>query len=181
MEHIRSHTKLSLERLKECLLYEPETGVFTWLVSHGTAKAGAFAGGVHKPTGYRLIRVDGIKYRTARLAWLYMKHAWPNGEVDHKDLDNTNDRWVNLRDATTSQNTANRILPPNAAGHKGVRRHGSGWQARITKDKKVISLGVFSTAALAADAYEKAAINLFGEFARTWPMADVSDRERRAG
>lgn len=165
MEHIRRHTKLTFARLKECLFFAPESGVFTWLISQGTVKAGSVAGGIHKPTGYRLIRIDRIKYRCGRLAWLYMTGKWPKNEVDHEDRNNSNDVWSNLRDATSSQNTANRITPPNAIGFKGVRRRRTGFQARITKEGKAINIGVFPSAELAAGAYEKRAKELFGEFA----------------
>jgi len=68
---------LTVERLREVLDYDPETGIFTWRfrqrASRGwnTRYAHKEAGCVARyPNGdYRIIRVDAISYGAARLAW----------------------------------------------------------------------------------------------------------------
>lgn len=73
----------------------------------------------------------------ARLAWLYMTGEWPAGEVDHKDLDATNDKWGNLRAATPFENQQNRrIRPDNSTGEKCIRKvaNSTRWAVRTTKD-----------------------------------------------
>ena len=96
---------LSHERLKEVLEYDPGTGISTWLVDRtGTARAGARAGCIHKSSGYRVIRIDGKLYREHRVIFFWMTGKWPDKEVDHRDLDKSNNRWHNLREATRSQN-----------------------------------------------------------------------------
>lgn len=90
---------------------------------------------------------------------------------EHKDLDGTNHQRSNLRLATRSQNGANRNKPKNnTTGYKGVKkleyRGRVTWQARITVEGQAITIGTYDTIEKAADAYDKAAIKHFGEFAR---------------
>jgi hypothetical protein len=50
---------LSAERLRELLHYAPETGLFYWRVSRGSAGAGTQAG-KRRSGGYVVIRIDGL-------------------------------------------------------------------------------------------------------------------------
>lgn len=90
-------------------------------------------------------------------------------EVDHINGDGLDNRKCNLRLATRAQNAYNtRPMPHNKSGYKGVSRHPDGpWTARIRCQLKSIdrSLGFFPTPEAAAHAYDKAALELFGEFA----------------
>jgi phosphotransferase system IIB component len=105
------------------------------------------------------------------LIWLLMTGSWPIGEVDHQNLDSLDNSWANLRLATHQQNTVNR--PPradNKLGLKGVKRRKNRFIARITVDYREIYLGIFDNADDAAAAYDKAARNHHGEFARVNSM-----------
>ena len=90
----------------------------------------------------------------------------PQGmQVDHingKKLDN---RRENLRLATQSENQANSSARIGIYGLKGVQPHRRKWQARIQKNKKRIYIGLYDTKEEAGLAYNKKAIELFGEFA----------------
>lgn len=92
--------------------------------------------------------------------------------VDHKDGDGLNNRRSNLRFATKSQNQFNkRINKNNSSGYKGVRFASwaggeNKWRASIFTDGKHKSLGYFLTPEMAAAAYDEAAIEIFGKFAR---------------
>lgn len=89
-----------------------------------------------------------------------------NEEVDHIDRNSLNNQRSNLRLATRSQNNANRGVS-NSTGYKGVRRAGQNrWQAVISVNGKLKALGRFSTPEAAHEAYKKAALEMFGEFAR---------------
>lgn len=88
-------------------------------------------------------------------------------QVDHIDMNGLNNTRANLRLATMSQNQANaKAHSHNQLGVKGVRKLGNKYSARITVKGKEIQLGRFDTVELASEAYRKAALEHFGEFAR---------------
>jgi hypothetical protein len=157
---------LTQERLKELLKYDPETGLFYWLVDRYRVKRGDRAGSVSPRHRYRIIRLDQRNYAEHRLAWFYMNGEWPPAEIDHADLDRQNNRWSNLRSATSSQNKANR--QSRGAYPKGVCFHkASGlFSSRVHSGGKQISLGYFKTPELAHQAYCDAAPKYHGKFAR---------------
>lgn len=98
---------LTAEKLRHILHYDPETGVFTWMVSpRRRTKVGDEAGN-RDYHGYVNITHEGTRYRAHRLAWLYMTGEWPADLVDHKDQNRSNNRWLNLRPATKAQNGQN--------------------------------------------------------------------------
>lgn len=89
--------------------------------------------------------------------------------IDHRDGNGLNNRLSNLRPATRAQNAWNSRTPVrNTSGFKGVVFHrASGrWAAQIQVNHKPYRLGVFDTREDAAIAYNAAAIQHFGEFAR---------------
>jgi hypothetical protein len=157
---------LTLSRLRSLLSYDPETGHFTRLVTRAkNAVAGDIAGTPHN-CGYVMICVDRRPYLAHRLAVFYVTGAWPR-EVDHIDMNKSNNRWINLRVATRSQNRANtRARADNTHGCKGVTRQKKRWRPQIMVDGKRIQLGLFIRKEDAAKAYLLAAQKYFGEFAR---------------
>lgn len=93
--------------------------------------------------------------------------GWP--ETDHRNGDGLDNRRVNLRCATRTQNNANsRLRSDNTSGFKGVlwNRQRRRWYARITIDGRQRHLGSFGDPGEAARAYDAAAREVFGEFAR---------------
>lgn len=89
--------------------------------------------------------------------------------VDHADNNPLNNRRVNLRLATVSQNAQNRKKPTNGTSeYKGVTWHKrcAKWQAAIKKDGKNYYLGLYADPYEAHLAYQEAAKEFFGEFAR---------------
>ena len=162
---------ITQERLKELLHYNPETGVFTrnWTMGR-KARVGSIAGSVRKD-GYRQIQINKIKYLSHRLAWLYMTGSWPKEDIDHINRVKDDNRWENLREASPSQNQANRkININNSSGLKGVQYRKDNtknpWQASIECNGKSIYLGYFRTPEEAYLSYCLAALVLFGKFAR---------------
>lgn len=162
---------LTAERLRRIVKYDPETGSFEWLMSLSFRRPLGSECGEIKASGYRLIGIDGRRYRAHRLAWLYMKGHWPSLQIDHRNGVRSDNRWANLREATQAQNSAN-MMRSSKFGMKGVNRYENAvtgtvrYRAHITANGKSIYLGSFKTSAEAADAYRLAAIKYFGEFAR---------------
>lgn len=157
---------LTLERLKELLSYDPDTGIWTWRVARSNCHPGDVV--ASKTTaGYIQVMIDRKNYTGHRLAWFYMTGEWPIRKIDHKDCDRSNNRWENLRLADDTENRRNvKRSRNNTTGFKGVSRIRSKFKAVIWKNYKPIHLGHFSTAEEAHQAYAKAAAELFGEFAR---------------
>jgi hypothetical protein len=97
--------------------------------------------------------------------------------VDHKNGDGLDNRRGNIRFATQSQNTANtqRFRKGCSSQFKGVgwiksRRK---WLAYIRKDGQFKYLGRYRDEIEAARGYDKAATEMFGEFAYTNRMAGL--------
>jgi hypothetical protein len=144
------------------LHYEPLTGVFHW---RGGQRKGKRAGTKHA-RGYRQIRLNGWLYMEHQLAWLMAYGDWP-AMLDHKNLDKSDNRLENLRLATLGQNRANITAQKNnKLGVKGVRRDSGGWVARIRRNGKLIHLGTYRSIDEASKAYYRAAVGIYGEFAR---------------
>ena len=151
--------QLTLEHLKSILCYNPETGEWIWInpPNHNTRLLGKRAGNC-RPDGYRLIRIRGRAYYSSRLAWFYMTGDWPKKEIDHKDRDPSNDRWENLREASSSENKFNRTY----SNIRGVYASGNKWWAMVGRDNY---LGMFDTLEEAVIARDEEAKRLGGNFA----------------
>jgi len=86
--------------------------------------------------------------------------------VDHRDHNGLNNQRSNLRVATSAQNNANqRRRSDNSTGYKGVSLDRGRYRAYINLDGQFIHLGTYDDSRQAARAYDKAARELFGEFA----------------
>lgn len=136
---------ITQERLRQVLHYNRSTGTFTWRVwILGTSGVRGVAGTLSN--GYRCIHIDGRTYRAGRLAWLYVKGKWPSPEVDHKNRNKLDDRFVNLRESSRLLNVLNR-------NYAGVTQRGKRWRAQIQRDGVKHSLGNYDTREEAAAVY----------------------------
>lgn len=167
----KSNPLPSVAELNDLLDYDPETGLFTWKKSRGHVRAGSIAGHVHS-RGYVVIKINRMRYVAHRLAYKMCYGSNPVNQVDHIDCNKSNNRIANLRDATPSQNHANtRVRKKTPSGIKGVymtsNREKFPWKACIKINKKSTYLGSYKTKEEAGLAYEKAAKEHYGEFART--------------
>jgi hypothetical protein len=87
--------------------------------------------------------------------------------VDHINHDKLDNRKINLRICTQSENMANMNKISGASKFKGVffTRNSKKPYAKICYNYKQIHLGTFDTELEAAQAYNTKALELFGEFA----------------
>ncbi len=156
---------ISLDRLKELLTYNPESGEFrnnTFRSSR--AKPGDIAGCRHN-AGYWKIRLDRHYILAHRLAWFYVFWEWPD-EIDHINGDRSDNRIANLRPATHSQNMSNKKChKTNMTGLRGVSKRGDKYRASVKVNRKRIYLGSFDTAEAAHGAYLEGLTKHHGEFA----------------
>ena len=154
--------------LRTFIFYDLATGDFFWRKNHYRAKMGQLAG-FRRKDGYLLITINQQTYRAHRLAWLYVYGEHPKGEIDHINGDPSDNRIVNLRVATRSQNTANIRKKCNSGNKlKGVTpaRDGVRYKAQIRINGKNTYLGTYSNEEEAHAAYMLAARAEFGAFAR---------------
>ena len=149
--------------------YDPDTGYFFWKISPKYDvfvgdRAGNFDG------KYWRLAYKQKNYKASRVAWLMVTGSWPESQIDHINGNKTDDRFKNLRSATNAQNCRNRSRRDNKLGTKGVWRSAKRCKYEFTSsiqiDGKRIYLGTFSTIHEAKLAYDKAAKQVHGEFAR---------------
>lgn len=155
------------QRLRELFSYDPNEGKLR-LLGPRKAKAAGEIAGFDNGNGYFIVTVDGRGYLEHRLVWLMVHGTMPEF-IDHKNLSRSDNRLANLRASTRSENAANaRTRPHNKLGIKGVYyRQGRGYEVSLTKDRKTIHIGRFSTPQEAKAAYDAAAQRFHGDFARS--------------
>lgn len=170
------------EQLRELLRYEPDTGKFYWrarpldmfsssrICNAWNAKHCGKEALIVENQGYRKGRIFGTDYMAHRVAWAIYHGSWPKAHIDHADGIRSNNRIINLRDATRSQNLSNRgAQSNNKSGHKGVHwcNRSKKWIAKLMSDGVAIYIGSYECPEIAAAAYACAAGKHHGEFART--------------
>jgi len=154
--------------LRSILYYDPEDGWFYNRVRRGPAGGDiGEAAGHYDKDGYVIIQIKGKKYKAHRLAYMYMTGEWPEDEIDHKDGVPWNNAWLNLRDATHSDNMCNADRPLGDSGFRGVKFDPATrtWRARIGYGYQRQYIGAYSTAEEASIAYLASAGTVHGEFA----------------
>jgi len=142
MEALMANVKtieLTYEQVSEKLVYDPDTGVFTWKVDASrSVKAGSTAGclkGVRtsRKTGkqgrYLYIRINDYEVPAARIAWLLTHKKWPDFNVLFADGDSSNLRLENLKEGMfktvkvfANGKKVNR-MSTDAMRHYGLKRY----------------------------------------------------------
>jgi hypothetical protein len=163
-----------VERLRECLSYDADTGELRWKV-HPSAHVsiGDIAGCIdHR--GYRFVRLDRRLLLAHRIAWALHYGAWPEGDIDHQNMNKSDNRIINLRLAPRSSNNANsssrshKGLPKGCYQLKGRQR----WYSQIKVSNNVKRLGTFTTAEEAAAAFRREHAQVHGDFSRCEARVD---------
>ncbi len=113
MTHIRLPTR---DELSALFNYDPETGALTWKerepVSrankiHNVRDAGHQVGAIDS-WGHRQVRVKGRLTAVHRIIWKMMTGDDPQEQIDHINGKPDDNRWGNLREASSQQNGWNR-------------------------------------------------------------------------
>jgi len=155
---------ITQERLKEILSYNSDTGIFTNRITRGpSAISGSVAGSVN-PSGYILIQIDRKSYKAHRLAWMFTHGKFPLANIDHINGVRIDNRIVNLRSASHSENLKNqKIRATNSSGVTGIYWNNAKrkWRAYIKDLGKQVHLGLFDDKFEAICA-RKSAENKFG-------------------
>lgn len=123
------------------------------------------------PKGYALLSVyDKERKNTKQLITMHrlIMFAKKGDEIDHINGDKLDNRKGNLRFVTRSQNLMNRKKFAGSSIYKGVSYHKGNkkWQVWISAGGKAKFLGHFDNERYAAYAYDIAAKDVFGEYAR---------------
>ena len=152
---------LTQARVKEYFNYEPETGnlivrlrpqsEFSPARYSSHLKRVGHTAGFIDGFGYRRVFVEGKKRIAHKIIWLLVHGDWveyPDFEIDHINGDRSDNRIVNLRKATKTQNQRNsgqRIS--NTSGVHGVnwKAGADRWVARIWNGPRHVYLGQFQT------------------------------------
>jgi hypothetical protein len=136
-------------RLRELFTYRKD-GFLVRKQNSSTAKAGDITNSLHKSTGYYRVSADGTIYDVHRLIYIYHFGAIPKKlEIDHINRTRNDNRIENLRLVTSSQNKCN---VDNQKGYYFSKPEQK-FRARISVDKKRISLGLYDTEEEAEKAY----------------------------
>jgi hypothetical protein len=100
-----------------------------WNARHAGQEAFTTIGG----HGYRSGRLQGHGLLLHRVAFVLMTGDWPKALVDHIDGDRLNNRWNNLREASSAQNVRNRRGFSRTSPYVGVcwNKALQGYMARV--------------------------------------------------
>lgn len=164
--------EIPIEFLKNLFSYCPLTGILSHKQGAGGAKAGDEAGSRTKQ-GYRAVKISWngkrLQIMTHIVGWAIHYGVWPIGEVDHENTLRDNNWIGNLRDATRTQNLANRkkvgVLPKGVTFDKNKKSKPYKAQIKVGGGKNKY-LGHFDCPNIAHQAYMTHAIFLHGDFAR---------------
>ena len=163
MKRAPMKTDLTVEYARKLFGYDPATGDLLHYARAHVAE-GTKAGSVNK-VGYVIVKVHQKSYVAHRIIWLIVTGQWPEAEIDHINNNKADNRWINLRPATHSQNKANsnalRQGLKGAYKPKGMTK----WRAIIRVSGRNKHLGYFDDEQDAHLAYLSAARAVFGEFA----------------
>lgn len=155
------------EELHRLFNYYPETGIVTWRYSKYKSLINKRAGSNTK-RGYRNINYNKQHYREHRIIWVWMSGFDPcDLEVDHVNRIPDDNRWINLRLASRSQNVANSdIRSTNKSGYRGVyyNKKKRKYDARIIYNNQLIFLGNFDDPKEAYSNYRKKSKELYGDY-----------------
>ena len=170
----------SQEYLKECFDYNPETGILMWkqrpqhhystdtnFIGSNKRFLNKVAGTLNKNMGYLSVKVQDSNFRVHRIIWKLVTGNEPLYEIDHINNIRDDNRFINLREATSSENGRNRLMrSDNTSGVKGVcwDKESGKWLAQIWYDNKNMKVGRHRTIEQAEEAIRLKRIELYTDY-----------------
>lgn len=117
----RDYRSLTHAEVVAAVSYCTESGEFRWRQDHGKYAAGTRAER-KAAKGYLGVTINGAPVLCHRLAWFIVNGEWPTHDIDHRDTNRTNNRFLNLRHASRAVNMQNQRRPhrDTASGRLGV-------------------------------------------------------------
>lgn len=171
--------------LRQLLRYEPDTGRLFWREAKPSMFEGKKRSAIHlcaiwnskyfgkeaftstAKSGHKRGRVCGFGFLAHRVIWAIYYGEWPDKIIDHINMNPADNRLANLRLATKRQNGCNRKAFGVSKFLGVVWRHDAQkWRASISVNNKTHYLGLYENEEDAAKAYDIAAKDFHGEFAR---------------
>lgn len=112
--------------------YDPESGIIYWKnihsrVSHKISPSGE--AGTKDSSGRGYIIHKKARYLSYRIAWLLFYGRWPDKNIDHINGDPSDNRIINLRNVSLSDNMQ------NMKGHRQGRWIGARYCPHTSKSK----------------------------------------------
>jgi HNH endonuclease len=138
-------------------MFNSDRAMNAWNAKHA-GKVAATSCHVH---GYAIIGLLGRVYPAHRVIWTLVHGYEPPQDIDHINGHRSDNRPVNLRAVTRSENGKNQKLHvTNKSGFSGVTwcRRNEAWAARITVEGRRKHLGYHSDFALAVKARKAAEV-----------------------
>lgn len=133
-----SKEDLTQQQIAKVLKYDPTTGTLIWISNLHSKRAipNSRAGSLVSTTGYRSITLFGRSYLEHHLIWFITYGVWPQGQIDHINQQRDDNRIINLREVTKSENARNRSRNP----HSKLGEHGVWYNKRTNKYVAEITL-----------------------------------------
>jgi hypothetical protein len=114
------NTMLSNTELRQLLDYDPNTGHLTWIKKINKGTVLKSRAGTKQADGYRSVKLYGRKYLEHRLIWCWVHGDYPSQHLDHINHIRDDNRIINLREVTISENARNRLTRNSRTGEKGI-------------------------------------------------------------
>ena len=163
-------TSDELERLRQVLAYDPQSGLFSWIKRQGRSGERC---GTTDTNRYIKIGFNGRRYQAHRLAWIFVYGVNPKNWIDHINGVRDDNRIANLRDVSWQTNSENRRKPRSdgSSGFLGVsldKRKGTFYaqiEIRSNANKRICKLARGFVTPEAAHAWyveQKRALHLGG-------------------
>ncbi len=140
------NVELTQQLLHKLFDYDPDTGILICKQPRVHLKTGEIIGCLQN-TGYLSTSIGKKSYLVHRLIWLYVKGYLPE-QVDHINHNKLDNRWINLREVSNTENTRNCSISKNSKTKiNGVSFMPTlnKYRAYIMVNRKHIHLGVFKT------------------------------------